>query len=217
MGNRIAAAVIAFGQTDGSNEANNYADTTGYMPVNPPQDINATGINTVDPNRWQPLIINGLTQQFLTPQWGGVTPFALATISPTRPYFSAAQPPQLGGLGDAEYKAQAQRLIRYSSWLDPSDGVVVDVSPRHARQQHAGHGGWVGPLRQPRDGPAVRAQRRAARRLDPRCRRVLGGRARHGDAAGALERPGQRRQRPAGGAEADRRRRSGRRATWSGT
>jgi hypothetical protein len=130
VGNRIAAAVIAFGQTDGSNEANNYADTTGYMPVNPPQDINATGINTVDPNRWQPLIINGVTQQFCTPQWGGVTPFALGTISPTQPYFSASEPPQLGGLGDPAYKAQAQRLIRYSSWLDPSDGVLVDVSPR---------------------------------------------------------------------------------------
>lgn len=129
VGNRIGAAVIAFGLGDGSNEANNYADTTGYMPVNPPLDILQTGVVLDDPNRWQPLIVDGRTQVFLTPQWGGVTPFALPAVSPTRPYFSASVPPQLGGLGDPYYKAQAQRVIRYSSWLDPDDGAVIDISP----------------------------------------------------------------------------------------
>ena len=83
VGNRIAAAVIAFGRRTARTRPTTTPTPPGTCRSIPPQDINATGINTVDPNRWQPLIINGLTQQFLTPQWGEVTPFALATISPT--------------------------------------------------------------------------------------------------------------------------------------
>ena len=36
LGNRIAQAIIAATLDDGANEANDYADTTGYAPVNPP-------------------------------------------------------------------------------------------------------------------------------------------------------------------------------------
>ncbi|HET9291104.1 MAG TPA: hypothetical protein VFQ49_08475, partial [Actinomycetes bacterium] len=48
VGNQAAAAVLAFRATDGSNQANNYADTTGYVPVNTPDQVD-------DPFRWQPL------------------------------------------------------------------------------------------------------------------------------------------------------------------
>jgi hypothetical protein len=77
VGNRATAAVLAYRATDGSNQANGYADTTGYQPVNSPDQV-------VDPMRWQPLRVpdgaGGFTvQKFLTPQWGGVTPFALTS------------------------------------------------------------------------------------------------------------------------------------------
>src|SRR4029450_13196082 len=76
VGNAAAVAVLAFRATDGSNQANNYADTTGYVPVNTPHQVNA-------PFRWQPLRFVDATgatvvQRYLTPQWGQVTPFALS-------------------------------------------------------------------------------------------------------------------------------------------
>src|ERR687887_122066 len=79
VGNQAAAAVLAFRANDGSNQAGGYADTTGYVPVNTPDTVN-------DPFHWQPLRVpdgNGgfVVQKFLTPQWGGVTPFALTSPS----------------------------------------------------------------------------------------------------------------------------------------
>jgi hypothetical protein len=77
VGNQAAAAVLAFRATDGSNQAGGYADTTGYVPVNTPDQVN-------DPFRWQPLRFvdasgNTVVQKYLTPQWGNVTPFALTS------------------------------------------------------------------------------------------------------------------------------------------
>jgi hypothetical protein len=60
VGNRIAAKVLAETQNDGANEAGNYADTTGYQPVNPPRVVaqaEAGDINDI--NRWQPLQVPG--------------------------------------------------------------------------------------------------------------------------------------------------------------
>ena len=54
VGNRIAKAVLAYGLTDGSNEAGGYADPD-YKPVNPPLVVNKPGTTMTDPNRWQPL------------------------------------------------------------------------------------------------------------------------------------------------------------------
>src|SRR4029450_7780006 len=48
IGNQAAAAVLAFRANDGSNQANGYADTIGYVPVNTPDHVN-------DPVRLQPL------------------------------------------------------------------------------------------------------------------------------------------------------------------
>ena len=47
-GKRAADNLIAARRTDGSNQAGNYADTTGYRPVNTPDTL-------VDPWRWQPV------------------------------------------------------------------------------------------------------------------------------------------------------------------
>jgi len=75
--------VLAFRADDGSNQANGYADTSGYVPVNSPDTVS-------DPMHWQPLRVpdgnGGLTvQKFLTPHWRGVTPFALASPSELLP------------------------------------------------------------------------------------------------------------------------------------
>ena len=70
VGNVAAQAVITYRHGDGSNQLNGYADTTGYVPVNTPTQIN-------DPTKWQPLLVGGKTQKYTTPHWGTVTPFAL--------------------------------------------------------------------------------------------------------------------------------------------
>ena len=82
LGNRIAAAAIAYGLADGSNQANGYA-APDYKPVNAPLVVNKPGTTMTDPNRWQPLqlehmisqngipIVNGV-QQAIGPQWGHV-------------------------------------------------------------------------------------------------------------------------------------------------
>jgi hypothetical protein len=77
VGNTAAAAVLAFRANDGSNQAGGYADTSGYTPVNTPDQLN-------DPFHWQPLRHpdgNGGTvvQKFLTPHWRNVAPFALTS------------------------------------------------------------------------------------------------------------------------------------------
>ena len=77
VGNQAAAAVLAFRAGDGSNQANGYADTIGYQPVNTPDQVN-------DPFRWQPLRhpnTSGaiVVQKYLTPHWQNVTPFALTS------------------------------------------------------------------------------------------------------------------------------------------
>ncbi len=141
LGNRIAEAVLAYGLTDGANEANEYEDNTGYMPVNEPLVISIPGTVMVDPNRWQPLDITGrLTQNglqrgdvqvFLGSQWGYVKPFALAPRGnpDVDIYLDPGLPPQLGGIDDAEFKNAIVRVIRFSSRVDPDDGVLIDISP----------------------------------------------------------------------------------------
>ncbi|HXC52159.1 MAG TPA: vanadium-dependent haloperoxidase [Candidatus Limnocylindrales bacterium] len=133
VGNRIAATVIAYGASDGANEANNYADDSGYVPVNEPLYPALSGATMVDPNRWQPLSLkftvtqNGIPlpitkQTFICPHWGEVKGFALVPVDP-------GPPPQLGGEGDQEFKNSALEVVRYSSRLDPADGVAIDISP----------------------------------------------------------------------------------------
>ncbi|MEA2547307.1 MAG: hypothetical protein QOI09_2580 [Chloroflexota bacterium] len=140
IGNRIAAAVLAAGKTDGSNEANGYA-APDYKPVNPPLVVNKTGTTLIDPNRWQPLqlehmisqngipITNGV-QQAIGPQWGHVTGFALPAGGDAGTPIDPGPPPRLGDPAtDQAYKDQAVEVIRDSSELDPAQGVTIDVSP----------------------------------------------------------------------------------------
>ena len=88
LGNRIAAAVIAAGRHDGSNESLHYADPT-FVSRNQPLIVHAAGSTAEDPTFWQPLALatvqphNSLTgkpadvQSFVGAQWGHVRTFAL--------------------------------------------------------------------------------------------------------------------------------------------
>ena len=140
LGNRVAAAVIAAGAVDGANEAADYADTIGYEPINNPLIVKLRGTTMHDANRWQPLSLdffvtqNGIplpiqVQEFIGSHWDTVTPFALVRESPDVPYVDPGLPPQLGGDEDAVFKASVTEVIRYSSWVDPDDGVMIDISP----------------------------------------------------------------------------------------
>jgi hypothetical protein len=141
VGNRIAAAVIAYGLTDGSNQAGGYA-APDYKPVNAPLVVAKAGITMTDPNRWQPLqlehmisqngipVVNGV-QQAVGPHWGGVKGFALpapasAGVAPIDP----GPPPRLGDpVTDQAFKEQAVEVIRDSSLLDGYGSETIDISP----------------------------------------------------------------------------------------
>ena len=139
IGNRIAAAVIAYAQDDGSNESDNYKDTT-YSPVNDPLIVKQPGTIMLDPNRWQPLALDfqvsqngipipGKVQVFVGSHWGNVKPFALTRSDPNNVYLDPGPPPQLGGTGDDEFKEGVRQLVMFSKQLDPSDPAMVDISP----------------------------------------------------------------------------------------
>jgi hypothetical protein len=99
-----------------------------------------------DPNRWQPLYVNAFTfqnglvvgenlQKYVGPQWGAVTPFAMRSSAGPYPWSDRdpGPPPQLGGAGDAEFRAQAMKLLRLSHSLDPTQGPgseTINISPR---------------------------------------------------------------------------------------
>ncbi len=148
LGNYIANCYIEFGMFDGSNEANEYSNLA-YQPVNPPLQPELPGNPTiVDLNRWQPLRLqefidqagNPSTEQpdFLSPEWGSVWPFALedSELSVyTRDgfdywvYHDPSAPPMIDGLYSDSYKWGFSLVSVWSSHLDPTDGVMIDISP----------------------------------------------------------------------------------------
>ena len=149
LGNRIAAAVLAFGATDGANEENDYEDRF-YEPRNPPLlPVLPGNPEIVDPNLWQPLVLSFFVDQagnplpfgvpaFQSPEWGLVTPFALSTDDLTIyerdgneywVYLDPGPPPLIGGVGDADYRSGFEQVLEWSGLLDPSDGVMIDISP----------------------------------------------------------------------------------------
>jgi hypothetical protein len=149
VGNRIAEHYIEFGLTDGANEEGSYANQH-YSPVNPPMVVALPGNpDIVDPNRWQPLALDFFIDQggnvipggfppALSPEWGQVVPFSLNADDLTIyerdgfdywVYHDPGPPPLLGGAGDAEYRSTFERVVEWSGLLDPTDGVMIDISP----------------------------------------------------------------------------------------
>ena len=114
-----AQALLNVRRQDGSNQTGNlggdrYSDYTGYQPANQPGDIEFIEL-------WTPDVVpsgNGesRTQEFLTPQWGKVTPFALESGSQFRPI---APQPFLLVEGTVDLDAKTITL---------SDGRVLEIS-----------------------------------------------------------------------------------------
>lgn len=152
LGNAMAACMIAYGMQDGANEANDYINLF-YEPVN---EALAPVINgnpdITDPNRWQPLalevfigqsgVVLGEFPEFLSPEWGTVKPFSLSEDDLTKferadneywVYNDPGKPPyiDLESNGETEdlYKWNFALVSKWSSHLDPSDGVMLDISP----------------------------------------------------------------------------------------
>jgi hypothetical protein len=113
VGNAAAAAVIAMRANDGANQENNYADTSGYVPVN-------TATQLTDVSAWQPqAFCNGRTPGFLLPHWGAVRPFALSSGAQFRPKGPAK-------MGEAKFMQQALDVLALSAGLDDRQKVISD-------------------------------------------------------------------------------------------
>ena len=117
LGNRIAAAVIAYGRHDGSLEQQHYADPS-YQPQNAPMVVSAPGSSMHDPTLWQPLALGQVAAQGLAPipaevqtfvgaQWGHVRAFAPLPADPGAP--------PIGDATSASYKRAAVDVIRATS------------------------------------------------------------------------------------------------------
>ncbi|MFG0306093.1 MAG: GC-type dockerin domain-anchored protein [Phycisphaerales bacterium JB040] len=149
LGNRIGETVIAFGAVDGAWEQIDYANLF-YQAVNEPLIPTLPGNPTImDPNRWQPLALEFFLDQndipipfgsleFLSPEWGNVTPFSLqpgdATVHQRDgiawPVYHDPGPPPMYGLDDY-YHWGFEMVAVWSGHLDPATGVMIDVSPRN--------------------------------------------------------------------------------------
>ncbi|WP_046755697.1 T9SS type A sorting domain-containing protein [Kordia jejudonensis] len=153
LGNYLASEIINFGQQDGSNEQNDYANQF-YTPTNSPLILQAYQDNTnINPNRWQPLAFNSFIDQsgnlfptaippFLSPEWGQVTPFALKTddlqiISNGFDCYIYNDPGAPEYIQDSNnndgiddpYKWHFALVSAWSSHLDPADNTMIDISP----------------------------------------------------------------------------------------
>ena len=152
LGNYLAEQLIAYGMNDGSNEANDYANTC-YEQLEPnirPEEPGTNGL--VDPNRWQAVELSFAIDQsgelltetppFLGPQWGEVPGFALRDSNLTvlerdgctyNLWHNPGPPVYLDtneyvGFED-EWKWNHGMVLRWSEHLDPTDGVVWDIGP----------------------------------------------------------------------------------------
>ncbi len=138
IGNVAAQVLLDFRHQDGSNQLGDlnpgaYSDYTNYQPVNSADTI-------TDLNRWQPLYISdgqgGFTEQeFVTPHWGLVTPFALESGSQVRPMIGPKTTAEM-----EQYKNQAQEVFDLVANLDDkqktiaqywSDGPSTETPPGH--------------------------------------------------------------------------------------
>ena len=131
IGNVAGNAVVVGRQNDGMNQLGNeigrvhnplpYFDYTGYRPVN-------TAYELVDASRWQPEMQRqgvGLykIQQFVTPQYGLVEPFAFESPSA----YSVPVPEQSNSRNFGAYKQQTDRVLQYSADLTEKQKLTAEL------------------------------------------------------------------------------------------
>ncbi|NMH86575.1 FG-GAP-like repeat-containing protein [Flavivirga algicola] len=154
LGNYIAQTIIDYGYADGAREQFGY-NNSFYLPVNQPLfPKNSGNSNLNDPNRWQPLSLREFIDQsgnlipeaspdFLSPEWGYVAPFSLKEEDKAiynrdgdayTVYHDPLSPPYLN-LNNSDVLSEAYKwgFSMVSIWgahLDPSDGILWDISPK---------------------------------------------------------------------------------------
>ncbi len=152
LGNYIAEKMIDAGMIDGSNENFSYSNLY-YDQLNTPLVMDLPGNpDMTHPNNWQQLQLEEYIDQagnpvlsipeFLSPEWGNVTPFALTDADKTvhsrdgntyNVYHDPGLPPlldtaQVTGLEDL-FKWNFTLVNRWSAHHDHEDGVLWDISP----------------------------------------------------------------------------------------
>ena len=145
VGNVSAQALLAFRSEDGSNQNGDdpngtlgvpYADNSGYEPVNPPGAPIAI-------EHWTPERVpldaepgeEDRIQEFLTPQWGNVTPFALESGAQFRP---EAPEPFLLVEGEVDLEARTITLTNTGSVVPITKDLIGDViNPEFVAQAEA--------------------------------------------------------------------------------
>lgn len=152
LGNYIGNCVIFYGLQDGSNEGGGYSNMF-YNPVNLPLNPANPGDPFLsDPNRWQPLLVDGAIdqngnpipslQRAQSPEWGRVVPFAIPASEKkvfTRNnvdwivYHDPGPQPMLDTTTDGdpseEYRWNFNMVSIWGSHLTPNDNVMWDISP----------------------------------------------------------------------------------------
>ena len=153
LGNYVAETIITYGNLDGSRELTQF-DNAYYEPVNSSlAPIIPTTVEMQDPNHWQPLsldtfidqsgnVIPGSTIDFLSPEWGNVWPFAMREGQSSdyqrngdtyKVYNDPGSPPYLSltehNTSSDAYKLGFSMVSIWGSHLDPTDGVLWDISP----------------------------------------------------------------------------------------
>jgi Na+-translocating ferredoxin:NAD+ oxidoreductase RnfD subunit len=124
LGNRIAAAVIAAGRHDGSNESLHYADPT-FVSRNAPLIVHSDVFAEEDSTFWTPLALGTIkpssslsaqpadVQSFVGAEWGHVRSFALPHSRRGLPIDPGAPP--LDNPSGSTYKQEALAALRATS------------------------------------------------------------------------------------------------------
>ncbi len=178
LGNRIAAAVIEYGRDDGALENERYVDSS-FTPANDPLLVTESGHGDARPeragSRWRSRSRSprtGCRSRAACRRSSGRTGATSrpspcrrrrtgSPIDPVRRRASATRPPT------RRSSRPRSTCSAYSSELDPADGVEIDIGPGALGDNTLGTQRRRRPRRQPGDRRAVRAERRAARRLRP--------------------------------------------------
>ncbi|MBL8616799.1 MAG: hypothetical protein JNM72_14395 [Deltaproteobacteria bacterium] len=137
VGNRIGRLIIDHYADDGANEAANYADITGWAPLNPPLVVDRPGVEVDDPNEWQILNLaaaetqNGIVldsglQGYIGSNWGLVEPWALDERVSDYLYIDPGTHPVVE---DPEMAEWVLDVLRKHSKLDPTLPETIDISP----------------------------------------------------------------------------------------
>jgi len=154
LGNYLAQEMISYGLQDGSNEQNDYGNLY-YTPNNIPLVMDLPGNPTLENfNSWQPLTLDVFIDQsgnviplntpdFLSPEWGNVSPFALSNTdlvvnqrngNDYNVWCDPGAPPLIdtiaGGLQSAAYQWGFSLVTAWSSHHDSSDPTMIDISPQ---------------------------------------------------------------------------------------